>query len=84
MAVRLPEAFDTDSIFNLVAEWKSRSTVEAKRTGLASAAAIQLVKLSRGLPAVLAANVIGHDIRPTHSLIVVDAESGRSLCRRRG
>jgi GTP cyclohydrolase II len=75
MAVRLPEAFDADSIFNLVAERKSRSPVEAKRTGLASAAAIQLAKLSRGLPAVLAANMIGHDVGLTHSLIVVDAEA---------
>jgi len=75
MAVRFPEAFDADSSFNLVAERKSRSPVEAKRTGLASAAAIQLVKLSRGLPAVLAANMIGHDVGPTHSLIVVDAEA---------
>jgi GTP cyclohydrolase II len=73
IAVGLPETFDADGIFNLVAERKSRSTVEAKSTGPASMAAIQLVKLSRGLPAVLAANMIGRDVGPTRSLIVVDA-----------
>jgi hypothetical protein len=33
MAVRLPEAFGADGIFDLAAERKSRSTVEAKHTG---------------------------------------------------
>jgi hypothetical protein len=44
MAVRLPEAFGADGIFDLAAERKSRSTVEAKRTGPAPAAS-QLVSV---------------------------------------
>jgi GTP cyclohydrolase II len=78
MALRLPEAFDASDIFDLAAERTSPSTVEddlvdAEAASSASMAAIQLVKLSRGLPAVLAANMIGHDVACDHSIVRVNA-----------
>jgi len=75
MALRLPEQFDASDIFDLAAERKSPSTVAARPASSASAAAIQLVKLSRGLPAALAANMIGHDIALDHSIVNVNAEA---------
>jgi len=62
MAVRLTGALDAGKILNLVAERKSYSAVEASAASPAARAAIQLVKLSHGLPAVLAANMVGQDL----------------------
>ncbi len=62
MAVRLTGALDAGKILNLVAERKSHSAVEASAASPAARAAIQLVKLSHGLPAVLAANMVGQDL----------------------
>jgi GTP cyclohydrolase II len=61
-AVRLTGALDAGRILNLVAERGSHSAVEASAASFAAKAAIQLVKLSQGLPAVLAANLVGQDI----------------------
>lgn len=57
--VALPLAADHGvTVINaLVADAKIDCTLEAKPAGLAAAAAIQLIKLSQGLPAVLAAEV---------------------------
>jgi GTP cyclohydrolase II len=75
MSIRLPKAIDADKIFNLVAERKSHSLAEASAASSAAAAAIQLVKLSRGLPAVLAANVIERDVGLDYSIVGVDVEA---------
>jgi len=75
MAVLLPSALDACGIFTLAAERKGHSTVKATTASPASAAAIQLVKLSRGLPAVLAANMVDHDLQPARSIISVDADA---------
>lgn len=75
MSLRLPKAVDADTIFNLVAERKSHSLAQASAATSAAAAAIQLVKLSRGLPAVLAANVIERDVGPDYSIVGVDVEA---------
>jgi GTP cyclohydrolase II len=80
MALRLPEEFSASDILDLAAERKSRSTVAAKTLAAkpassASAVAIQLVKLSQGLPAALAANVIGHDVALDHSIVNVNADA---------
>jgi len=75
MAVLLPSALDACGIFTLAAERKGHSTVKATTASPASAAAIQLVKLSRGLPAVLAANMVDHDLQPAHSIVSVDADA---------
>jgi GTP cyclohydrolase II len=57
-----------------VAESKIAYALDAKRAGAAAAAAIQLVKLSHGLPAVLAANVDAKSTIASESRIIgVDA-----------
>lgn len=75
MAVRLPKAIDADKIFNLVAERKKHSLAEASAATSAAAAAIQLVKLSRGLPAVLAASIIDRVVGLDYSIVGVDVEA---------
>ena len=60
--VDLTGALDAGSILDLVAGRGSRSAVEASAASFAAKAAIQLVKLSQGLPAVLAANLVGQDL----------------------
>jgi len=75
MAIRLPQETNAGKIFNLVAERTSRVNGEARAASPASVAAIKLVKLSRGLPAVLAANMIGRDFELDHSVVVIDAEA---------
>lgn len=73
MAVRIPEGFCADDVINLVTEPKSRSIVEAKVASFASAAAVQLAKLSRGLPAVLAADAVSRHVGLAQSIVDVDA-----------
>ena len=75
MVVRLPEALDAGNIFDLVAERKRHSLVEASTASSAAAAAIQFVKLSRGLPAVLAASMIDCDVGLDYSIVGVDVEA---------
>lgn len=75
MAVRLPDAIAADRIFNLVAERKGDSLPEASAASTAAAAAIQLVKLSGGLPAILAASMVDRDVRLDHAIIGVDVEA---------
>ncbi len=70
-AVQLPEAFDSRKIFNLVAARKTHFTGKATTASFAAIAAIQLIKLSRGLPAVLTASTGG---RSEASIIAVNAE----------
>jgi len=72
MAVELPEAFDSRKVFNLVAARQSHFTGKARIASPAAAAAIQLIKLSRGLPAVLATNMAG---RSDDFTVTVDAEA---------
>ena len=75
VAVQLSQASDAGGIFNLAAERKGSSTVTARAASPASTAAIQLVKLSGGLPAVLAVNMIDRDVRPAHPIVSVEAEA---------
>jgi GTP cyclohydrolase II len=49
--------------------------MEASAASSAAAAAIQLVKLSRGLPAVLAASMIDRDVGLDYSIVGVDVEA---------
>lgn len=76
MLVPLSGALDAAAIFNLAAEPEIHFTAGAKTASPAAAAAIQLVKLTRGLPAVLVANVLGLDFHLTNSIVAVDAEAG--------
>jgi GTP cyclohydrolase II len=57
VALQLNAGYDANMILALVADAKIDGAFDAKPAGLVAAAAIQLVKLSHGLPAVLAANV---------------------------
>lgn len=74
MAVQLSEASDSRKIFNLVAARQSHFAGMARNASSAAAAAIQLVKLSCGLPAVLAADIAG---RSDDRIVAVDAEAIR-------
>lgn len=75
MAIRLPDELNAAKILNLVAERRSHSSAVAVTASPASAAAIQLVKLTQGLPAVLAAKMIGREIALDQSVVAVDAEA---------
>jgi GTP cyclohydrolase II len=75
MVVQLPEAFDSSNVFDLVAARQSHFIAQARVASSASAAAIQLIKLSRGLPAVLAADIAGRSVGLDGSIVAVDAEA---------
>src|SRR5664280_2274254 len=57
VVLQLTAGYGVDTILALVADAKIDCVLDAKPVGPAAAAAIQLAKLSQGLPAVLAANV---------------------------
>ncbi len=76
VALQLAAGYDANTILALVGDAKINGTFNVKPAGLAAAAAIQLVKLSQGLPAVLAADVAAEDalaIEP--KIIAVEAEA---------
>jgi len=76
MALQLATGDDADSILALVADPKHAGTVDAKPACPAAAAAIQLVKLAHGLPAVLAAAVNAEEtIVKAPQIIAVDADA---------
>lgn len=65
---------DVDIILALVADAKIDRPIDVKAAGPAASAAIELVKLSQGLPAVLVADVVaGGAIN--HHIITVEAEA---------
>lgn len=76
MALHLRDSDDVNAILALVGDAKIECDREAKPAGRAAAAAIQLVKLSQGLPAVLAAEVEGPNaVTSEPRIITVDADS---------
>jgi GTP cyclohydrolase II len=62
VALQLTPSHGVDMILALVAHAKIDCVLDVKPAGRAAAAAIELVKLSQGLPAVLAANVTAEDV----------------------
>jgi GTP cyclohydrolase II len=66
---------DVAVILALVADAKIERDIDAKAAGDAAAAAIQLVKLSQGLPAVLVANVAKSAMAASADIVTVDANS---------
>jgi GTP cyclohydrolase II len=75
MALKLTHGHDAETILALVAEVRAADSkidcaLEAMPVGPAAAAAIQLVKLSHGLPAVLAADVLAKDALSRQSQII--------------
>ena len=76
MALQLAAGYDANTILALVADAKIDGAFDVKPAGLAAAAAIQLVKLSQGLPAVLAANVAAENVFAFEpQIIAVEAEA---------
>jgi GTP cyclohydrolase II len=73
MELSLPHAVEASSIFALAAGSESRFGARAQAAGYAARAAIRLVKLARGLPAILTARAIEGDT--AQSISVVDADA---------
>ena len=79
MAVRLSAAKNTESILAFVSDSTSEGVPKAAPAGRAAAAAVQLAKLSHGLPAVLAADLGRHAPTKEHALITVEAGAVKSF-----
>jgi GTP cyclohydrolase II len=79
MAVRLSAAKNTESILAFVSDSTSEGVPKAAPAGRAAAAAVQLAKLSHGLPAVLAADLGRHAPTSEHALITVEAGAVKSF-----
>jgi GTP cyclohydrolase II len=75
MALRLAPDDDATSIEALVSDATCVRIPEAKPAGPTAAAAIQLVKLSQGLPAVLAVEISTGALPAEVDIITVDAEA---------
>ncbi|HEY7231063.1 MAG TPA: GTP cyclohydrolase II [Pseudolabrys sp.] len=75
MALRLSQEDDAASIEALVSDATCNRAPEAKPAGSAAAAAIHLVKLSQGLPAVLGAEAPAVALSREADIITVDAEA---------
>lgn len=75
MALRLAPDDDATSIEALVSDATYDRIPEARPAGPAAAAAIQLVKLSQGLPAVLAVEISADALPAGADIITVDAEA---------
>ncbi len=75
MALSLPADDAANSVLSLVTDATTPRMLAAEPASPAAAAAIQLVKISQGLPAVLAANVVGHAIAGAQSIVRIDADA---------
>ena len=75
MALRLAPDDDATSIEALVSDATYDRIPEARPAGPTAAAAIQLVKLSQGLPAVLAVEISADALPAGADIITVDAEA---------
>jgi GTP cyclohydrolase II len=76
MALRLAPDIRVAAILALVADAKIDRAVDAKPAGATAAAAIELVKLSQGLPAVLVADVAaGRATAAEYNIVTVDAKA---------
>jgi GTP cyclohydrolase II len=75
MALSLPATIGANAIFELAAGARNHIAVEAEPASNAATAAIRLVKLARGLPAILTAPVaaIGGDMIQPVSVVEADA-----------
>jgi GTP cyclohydrolase II len=79
MALRLSANDDASSVMAFVTDATSDRIPEAKPAGRAAAAAIQLVKLSQGLPAVLAAEVVRGVVAHESDFIALEADAVASF-----
>lgn len=74
MALALSAGDDADRILALVADATADRVPTARPASRAAVAAIELVKISQGLPAVLAADVAGRAVACNESIIRVEAD----------
>lgn len=74
MALALWAGDDADRILALVADATADRVPTARPASRAAVAAIELVKISQGLPAVLAADVAGRAVACNESIIRVEAD----------
>ena len=75
MALPLSAGDDANAILALVTDATSERIPAAKPASWAAAAAIQLVKLSQSLPAVLVADVVAHAVACEESIVRVEADA---------
>jgi GTP cyclohydrolase II len=75
MALSLHRAVDANSIFELAAGNKSHFAARAQAASHAARAAVQLVKLARGLPAILTAHVPVIEDETVQSISAVGADA---------
>jgi GTP cyclohydrolase II len=75
MALSLSGEAHTSGILALVADRKGHFSSTAEAAGRAAKAAIRLVKLSPGLPSVLAANVANTHSGLLHSIVAIEADA---------
>jgi GTP cyclohydrolase II len=75
MALSLPRAADASGVLELAAGNKSHFIAEAEAADYAATAAIRLVKLVRGLPAILAARTTAIDNDVIQAISVIDADA---------
>jgi GTP cyclohydrolase II len=75
MTLPLSANDDANTILALVIDATNDRTPASKPASPAAAAAIQLVKSSHGLPAILAADVTAHSVACEESIVRVDADA---------
>ena len=75
MALPLSAGDNATTILALVTDATADHVPAARPAGRAATAAIQLVKISQGLPAVLAADVAGRAVTSEESLVRVEADA---------
>lgn len=75
MALPLSADDDANTILALVTDATSDRIPAARPASRAAAAAVQLVKISQGLPAVLAADVVAHAVACKESIVRVEADA---------
>jgi GTP cyclohydrolase II len=75
MTLSLSANEDANAILALVLDATNDRTPAARPASRAGAAAIQLVKASQGLPAILAADVTAHSVKSEESIVRVDADA---------
>ena len=75
MALTLSAGDNAKTILALVTDATNDRLPAAEPASSTAAAAIQLVKIAQSLPAVLAANVVGHAVASEESIVRVDADS---------
>jgi GTP cyclohydrolase II len=75
MALPLSADDDANTILALVTNATSDRIPAARPASRAAAAAVQLVKISQGLPAVLAADVVAHAVACNESIVRVEADA---------